>query len=291
MLLPSEKTVASKNASAKSSRALKDAKRSARAGKLPYQFVARTGYFARGLVYAIVGLVALSVAAGLRRTALTLTGALHELFVRPLGLLVVSCVAVGMVCFALWRIAQGVLDADNLGTAPRAWVRRIGYALSSLAYLGIAAVATGVIFRMPSSNSTSSKDWAAWLLSWPLGSVALGFIGFGFLGFSAATAMKAYRAPFEKEFDLKSSRAKWLVPIGRAGHAARALVFLLVGYFVLMSAYYSDVHQVKDMAGALNVLQHQRFGMIIYTAVATGLTCFGAFELFQALFRKVGNRS
>jgi hypothetical protein len=111
------------------------------------------------------------------------------------------------------------------------------------------------------------------------------------LGVGASTAIKAYRAPFEKEFDLKSSAAKWLVPIGRAGHAARALIFLLIGYFLVMSAYYSDVHQVKDMAGALNVLQRQRFGMIIYTAVALGLTCFGVFEFIQAFFRKVGDRS
>jgi hypothetical protein len=289
LLADLEKIVAPANRHSNSPPALTNPKRSAQAGKLPYQMVARTGYLARGLVYAIVGLVALSVAAGVRRTPLTLTECLHELLGRPLGLVVVTSVAVGMACFALWRMAQGILDADNLGNAPRAWLRRLGYALSSLAYLGVAAVTTEIVFRMPSSTSTSSsKGWAAWLLGWPLGSVALGLIGAGFLGFGAATGIKAYRAPFEKEFDLKSSAAKWLVPIGRAGHAARALIFLLVGYFLVMSAYYSDVHQVKDMAGALNVLQHQPFGMIIYTAVAAGLTCFGVFEFIQALFRKVG---
>jgi hypothetical protein len=134
-----------------------------------------------------------------------------------------------MVCFALWRSAQGFLDADNLGTGPRAAVRRAGYALSSIAYLGIAAIAAGIVLRLPFQSSTSSpKGWAAWMLSWPLGSFALGLIGAGFLGVGLTTAMKAYRAPFKKEFDLKSSAAKWLVPIGRAGHGARAIIFLLV---------------------------------------------------------------
>jgi hypothetical protein len=267
------------------------AKRSAQAGRPPYQFIARTGYLARGLVYAIVGLVALSVAAGTRKNAVNLSDALQELFQRPLGMIVVSGIAVGMVCFALWRIAQGFLDADNLGIGPRAAVRRAGYALSSMAYLGIAAIAAGIVLRLPSQTSTSSKGWAAWLLSWPLGSFALGIIGAGFLGVGATTALKAYRAPFKKEFDLKSSTTKWLVPIGRAGHGARAIIFLLVGYFLIMSAYNSDVHEVKDMAGALNVLQRQKFGMLLYTSVAVGLTCFGVFEFIQALFRKVGERS
>jgi hypothetical protein len=170
-------------------------------------------------------------------------------------------------------------------------VQRASYALSSMAYLGIAAVAAGIVLRLPSQRTSSPKGWAAWMLSWPLGSFALGVIGAGFLAVSATTAIKAYRAPFKKEFDLKSSTAKWLVPIGRAGHGARAIIFLLVGYFLMMSAYNSDVHEVKDMAGALNVLQRQQFGMVLYTSVAVGLTCFGIFEFIQALFRKVGGRS
>ena len=62
---------------------LAKAKRSAPEGRPPYQFIARTGYLARGLVYAIVGLVALSVAAGTRKNALSLTDALQELLQRP----------------------------------------------------------------------------------------------------------------------------------------------------------------------------------------------------------------
>jgi hypothetical protein len=129
------------------------------------------------------------------------------------------------------------------------------------------------------------------VLGWPLGSLALGLIGAGFLVIGTTTAVKAYRAPFKRDFDLKSSATKWLVPIGRAGHAARAIIFLLVGYFLIASAYDSDIHEVKDMAGALNVLQHQQYGMILYTAVAIGLTCFGLFEFVQAFFRKIGHRS
>lgn len=274
-----------------SSPPLVKAKKSAQEGRPPFQFIARVGYLARGLVYGIVGLVALSAAAGTRKNALSLTDALQEMLQQPFGLFLISVIAVGMVSFACWRLAQGLLDADSLGTRPRAAVRRAAYAISSFAYLGIAAIAAGIVFELPSLHSSSPQSWAAWVLAWPLGSVALGAVGAGFLLIGATTSVKAYGAAFKKDFDLKSSSAKWLVPLGRAGHATRAIIFLLVGYFLMVSAHDSDIHEVKDMAGALNVLQHQPYGMILYTALAVGLTCFGLFEFIQAFFRKIGYRS
>jgi hypothetical protein len=286
-----EKRLGRRGRANKDSPPLAKAKRSAREGRPFYQFIARTGYLARGLVYAILGLIALSAAFGTRKNALSLTDALRELLQRPFGAFLISGMVVGMVCFACWRVAQGLLDADNLGTGSREALRRAGYTISSLAYLGIAVVGARVVFELPSLRSSSPQGWAAWVLGWPLGSLALGLIGAAFLVVGATTSVKAYRAPFKRDFDLKSSAAKWLVPIGRAGHAARAIIFLLVGYFLIASAYDSDIHRVKDMAGALNVLQHQQHGMILYTAVAIGLTCFGLFEFIQALFRKIGHRS
>jgi Domain of Unknown Function (DUF1206) len=250
--------------------------------------IARIGYVARGLVYAIVGLVALSAAVGARKNALSITGALQELFRQPMGTIVILGIAAGMTCFAFWRIAQGLLDADNLGNSPRAAFRRTAYGISSLAYFGLAAIAVETIFQV---STSSPRSWAAWVLSWPLGSVVLGLVGAGFLAVGAATAVRAYRAAFKEDFDLQSSTKKWLVPIGRAGHAARSIIFLLVGYFLIVSALQSNTHEVRDMAGALNVLQQQQFGMILYSSVAIGLVLFGLFEFLQALYRKVGHRS
>ena len=267
---------------------LAKAKRSAKAGNTPYQIIARIGYAARGLVYAMIGMAALSAGIGARRNALSITGALEELFRHPLGTIAIFGIAAGMMCFAFWRIAQGVLDADNLGNSPRALRRRAAYTVSSLAYFALAAIAVGTILQVATS---SPRSWAAWVLGWPLGSVALGLVGVGFLAMAAATAVRAFRAPFKDDIDLKPSTKKWLVPIGRAGHGARSIIFVLIGYFLVISALRSDTNEVRDMAGALNGLQDQQFGMILYTAVAIGLASFGLFEFILALYRKVGRRA
>jgi hypothetical protein len=263
-------------------------KKAARAGNVPFQVIARTGYVARGMVYILVGMTALSAGMGARRNALGITGVLQEIFETRLGIILVLGIAAGMACFALWRIAQGVLDADNLGKTPRAVIRRAAYTASSLAYFALAAMAVETIFQV---STSSPRGWAAWILSWPLGSTLLGLVGFGFLAVGAGTAMRAYRAPFKKDLDLNPSTKKWLVPIGRAGHGARAIIFVLIGYFLTISAAHSNTHEVRDMAGALNALQEQQFGMVLYNSVALGLTSFGVFEFIQAIFRKVGRRS
>ena len=197
-------------------------------------------------------------------------------------------IAVGMACFALWRIAQGVLDADNLGKKPHALVRRAAYTVSSLAYFALAAMAVGTIFQV---STSSPRSWAAWISSWPLGSALLGLVGLGVLAVGAATAMRAFRAPFKRDLDLQPLAKKWLVAIGRAGHAARSVIFVLIGYFLIISAAQSNTREVRDMAGALDALQKQHFGMILYGSIALGLIAFGAFEFIQALYRKVGVRS
>jgi hypothetical protein len=261
-------------------------KRAARAGNAPLQIIARVGYVARGMVYLVVGIMALSAGLGARRNALGITGALQEVLQNRLGTVLVLGIAAGMACFALWRIAQGLLDADNLGQTPRALIRRVAYAVSSLAYFAVAATAVGTIFQV---STFSPRSWAAWILGWPLGSTLLGLVGFGFLAVAATTAMRAFRALFKEELDLEPSTKKWLVPIGRAGHGARSIIFVLIGYFLVISAARSNTHEVRDMGGALNALQDQQFGMILYSSVALGLTAFGAFEFIQAFYRKVGS--
>ena len=122
------------------------AKRAAMAGNTPYQVIARVGYAARGIVYVIVGAAALSVAFGARKNALSITSALQELFRQPMGTIVILGIAGGLTCFAFWRIAQGLLDADKLGRSPRALFRRVAYAISSIAYFALAAIAIGALF-------------------------------------------------------------------------------------------------------------------------------------------------
>jgi hypothetical protein len=72
------------------------------------------------------------------------------------------------------------------------------------------------------------------------------------------------------------------------GYAARGIVFLVIGGFLLVAAWQSDASEARGLGGALAALQAQPFGQALFTVVALGLAAFGAFEFAEARYRHIG---
>src|SRR5215218_3827618 len=89
--------------------------------------LARFGYAARGVVYALIGLLAIQ-AAFFRRGAIeeqaTPQGALQRIAEQSRLLLVL--VAIGLAGYALWRFVQGGLDTENKGSDAKGLASRGG---------------------------------------------------------------------------------------------------------------------------------------------------------------------
>ena len=70
-------------------------------------------------------------------------------------------VAAGLLCFAAWRLAQALFDADRRGTNPASLIKRITAAGSALFYIGFAWVAVGMAFgtaRQSNSDQNHRED-------------------------------------------------------------------------------------------------------------------------------------
>ena len=80
------------------------------------ELMARVGYTARGVVYMIVGGFAVLAAFGSGGETTGTRGALYSLLTQPFGYALLGAVALGLLCFSLWRLLQALLDADRLGT-------------------------------------------------------------------------------------------------------------------------------------------------------------------------------
>jgi hypothetical protein len=70
--------------------------------------------------------------------------------------------------------------------------------------------------------------------------------------------------------------------VGRIGMAARGVVFVMLGFFVLQAALHVDPKQAKGLDGALATLAAQPFGPWLLGAVALGLVAFGAYSVLCA---------
>jgi hypothetical protein len=79
----------------------------------------------------------------------------------------------------------------------------------------------------------------------------------------------------------------WYTPIGVVGHLARALVFLLIGIFVVKAAYEYDPNEAIALDGALRKLAEANYGPLLLSCAAAGLFAYGVFCLVQARYREV----
>ena len=135
------------------------------------ELLARLGYAARGAVSLFVGGLALLAAFGRGGGATGSKGALQELLFQPLGDVLLAAVALGLFGFAVWRALQSLLDADGLGSDPKALVVRAGQAVSAIVHAGLGVFAVSLLVGWGyggGDEERSARDWTRWLLAQPL---------------------------------------------------------------------------------------------------------------------------
>jgi hypothetical protein len=75
--------------------------------------------------------------------------------------------------------------------------------------------------------------------------------------------------------------------LGRVGLIARAVVFTLLGYFLLRTAVDYKPADATGVDGALARLHHEALGPWLVGLVALGLNTFAAFSLVEARSRRL----
>lgn len=253
------------------------------------ELLARGGYAARGFVSLLIGLLALLAAIRQGGDVTGSKGALQALFSHPSGAALLAVVALGLFGFALWRALQSILDADGLGRSWRAIVTRAGQLVSAAVYVGLGTFALSLIMGTSSGGEEeqAARDWTRWLLSQPFGRWLVSAVGLAILGASLGMAARAWTASFRKHLSCVPDVASWVIPLGRAGYAARAAVFLIIGGFLVVAGWQSDPSEARGLAGAMLALQEQPFGRLLFGLVALGLMAFGAFEFAEAAYRRI----
>ncbi|MEN9925045.1 MAG: hypothetical protein RL268_1171 [Pseudomonadota bacterium] len=94
-----------------------------------FTWLVRLGYAARGLVYLILGYLALAAASHVKKGG---TAAFEVLQGAPLGTLVLWVVAAGLLAYALFKTISAVADIENHGKDWKGTGKRIGSAASAI---------------------------------------------------------------------------------------------------------------------------------------------------------------
>jgi hypothetical protein len=254
-----------------------------------FEWVARGGYAARGVVFLIMGYFAILAALGAGRSVSS-TDALKTLLSGPMGSVLLAIVAVGLFCFGLWRVMQSVFDADHLGRGGKGLRRRLGYGFGALFHFGLGAWAVSLMVGWSSRGRDGDRpvrDWTAWLMAQPYGKWIVAAVGLGIVIGGIAIVVRAFTDDFERQLDLGSEPSWWMALLARFGFAARAGVYLLVGGFLVVAAWHANSREAKGLGGALQSLREQPYGWILLGILALGLLAFAAYQFVQAWCRRV----
>ncbi len=260
--------------------------------------LARLGYGAKGVVYLIIGWLAVQVAIGAGGKTTDQRGALQVIAQQPYGKLLLVVVIIGLVGFAIWCFLQAWFDTEGKGNHIKGIIGRLGYAITGISYAILAFGAFQLVTRTGSgsatkSTTTSTQDVTAQLLSHSWGVVAVVILGLIVIGVAFYMFAKAYTAKFQRRLRLTGLSAqvrRGVIFLGRFGYAALGVVFSIIGIFLVVAAVQHNPHEAKGLDTALRTLAQQPFGPLLLGIVALGLVAYGVYSFVEARYRMVGVR-
>jgi hypothetical protein len=254
--------------------------------------LARAGYVAKGVLYTIVGFLAIKAAFG-TGDADGSKGALTTLAGEGiLGTILLWLIAIGLLAYTAWNAFRAIMDPENEGTDKKGIVKRIFFGVSAALHLSLAIWVFTHLLGSGGGGGSGSEDGGTQglvgsILSWGMvGRLLVGAAGVGIIGYAVQQLIKAYKVDLSDMLDLSSlspDKRKVAESIGRLGLAARGVVFTLVGFFFVQSAWQYNPKESGGLNKALETLG--AFGPWILAAVALGLFCYGLFMLIKAKYR------
>lgn len=255
--------------------------------------LARFGYATKGAVYIVVGALATMAAFGMGGETTDARGALQTIEDQPFGKIALGAVAFGLVGYVIWRLIQAIADADDKGSDLKGISIRTGYAGSGLVYAGLAFTAAKILIDVgePDSSNKVQQHWTARLMAVPYGRWLVALVGACVVGFGLYQIYKGLSAKFRKRLKLgqmSTAKKMWATLLGRVGYAARGIVFLLVGGFLIMSALYYDPKEARGLEGVFDTLARQPYGPWLMGVVALGLISYGIYMIVESRYRRIG---
>ncbi len=254
-----------------------------------FEWFARAGIATRGVVYGLVGFLALELALGVGGKTTSQSGALATIAHQPLGEVLLIVVAIGLAAYAIWRLFTAAFGSRE--TQEHETARRLAALASGIAYGGLCYTAVRILVGSGSSGGSSSpKSETAGVLGWPGGTAIVAVSGAAVIVVGLIQAYRGLSQDFLEECEtarMSASAQRSFAVLGVFGHLARAVVFGLVGYGLITAALNYSPRSAIGLDGALQKLSHSTDGPLLLGIVAAGLLGFGLYSIVDARYHKV----
>lgn len=248
--------------------------------------LARVGYGVRGLLYIMMGFLALQVTFGKGGSPTDMKGAIAELGKQPGGLIILWVILIGLVSYSLWGVVRAVFDPLHKGHDTKGLLARGGFLFSAVSYALLIPGTYGIISGAGSASSGgASQQSLAKIMASPMGHWVIGLIGLAVIASGVQQISKGFNNSFDKQFEtyaMSAEEVKISTQLGRFGTATRGLIFALIGGLMVLAVYYSNPNQAIGIDTVLKTILSQPFGIWLLGIVALGLIAFGIYSMLSA---------
>ncbi|HEV7346659.1 MAG TPA: DUF1206 domain-containing protein [Devosia sp.] len=254
-----------------------------------FETFARVGYAARGIVYLLLGGFALTSAFWGGSAQSSSSGALSDLMAMPFGRIMVGLIAMGLLGYVLWRLAQGLLNADDADHDMKGFAKRGGKLISAGGNTLLMLTAARLAFTGGGGGGSGNgeESASAWLLQQPFGVYLLGIVALGVIAAGIVQMWYGGSGNYRKHLSLPPAHRGWMDKLCRFGLIARGVIFGIIGGFLLYAAFTVSPERAGGTAEALQYVHSLPFGPWLYGTIALGLMAFGAYGVIQAFYRHI----
>ncbi len=245
----------------------------------------RLGYAAKGLVYIVVGFLAVEAAVGAGGGTTDTQGALRVIGDAPFGKILLFVVAIGLLGYAVWRLVSALVDGERRGDEPTKIMLRIGEAVRGLAYGSLGVWTLRYLVQGYAESTDHARAATRRALDFPAGRWLVLAFGLGIIGYALYQLYRAATRKFLKRLDLSSASetTRTLIErLGGFGIAARAIVFGMIGLFIARAGWRFNASEAGGIEESLDAIATYQF---LFPTVAAGLIAFGILQLATARYR------
>lgn len=246
---------------------------------------ARAGFAVYGVVYVVLGWLAIQVAVGDGHSAsVSRQGALEEVARQPLGGTMLWVAFVGFCALTLWEAATAIGGHRDQEGATRLF-GRLGSAGKAVVFAAF-AVSTARV-ALGSGGSSHTQGGTARLMRLPAGPVIVGLVGAAIAGYGCYSIVKGLGDRWRKELDPEGERGDLgtvITFLARAGYASRGVAFGIIGGLFVWAAFTQDARHSGGLDQALQRLRGAPFGSVLLILVAVGLACYGVYNIAKAWY-------
>ncbi len=252
----------------------------------------RAGLVAKGVLYATIAILSLQVAfpgGGGGETA-GKEGAIHTLAEQPFGTVVLVVLAVGLAGYAIWRLVQAAIGTGEPDER-KELAKRVASGVRGLIYIALCVFTVRLLTGSGGGGGQGAEqELTARVLTLPFGVALVVLAGLVMLGVAAYEGYKGVTRKFREHLQIarmSPTENVWVTRLGTAGLCARAVVFALIGFFLIRAALAFNPDEAVGLDGALQTLAETGPGPWLLGIVAAGLLAYAVFCFAQARYARI----